>query len=165
MLAVSQGLRDQYTLLWGAGEDDSDSEGEFDEDEPGYKTDPMAAIYALLEKHLQVESSQNDDSWWAGGLMQRLTKHMNKNDASAANGTARDYASFHIRLGKKILFVYDLVGCESTFDSLRFVVDAVRPPQTGANFENEFGLPRYLAFEKHSDRPPVPVDFWHGIYD
>ena len=165
MLAVSTGMRDQYTLLWGAGEDDSDSEGEFDDDEPGYKTDPVAAIYALLEKHLQVESSQNDDSWWAGGLMQRLTKHMNKNDASAASGTARDYASFHKRIGKQILFVYDLLGCESQFDSLRFVIDAVRPPQTSANFEKDFGLPRCLTFEKHSDRPPVPVDFWHGIYD
>ena len=90
---------------------------------------------------------------------------MNKNDVSAANGTARDYASFRRRLGKKILFVYDLVGCDSAFDSLRFVIDAVRPPQTGAHFENEYGIPRYLTFEKHSDRPQVPVDFWHGIYD
>ena len=63
---MSTGLRDEFLLLWGAGEDDqSDSEGEFDDDEAGYQTDPIATIYSLLEKHLQIESSQNDDSWWA----------------------------------------------------------------------------------------------------
>ena len=164
-LAVSTGLRDEYTLLWGAGEDDSDSEGEFNEDDAGYQTDPIATIYSLLEKHLQIESSQNDDSWWAGGLMQRLTKHMNKNDVSAANGEARDYAGVHRRVGKPLLFMFDLVGCDSDFDSLRFVVDAARPPHSAANFERDFGLPRYLIFEKHNERPAMCMDFWRGIYD
>ena len=164
-MAVSTGLRDQYTLLWGAGEDDSESEGEWDDEDAAYQTAPLASIYSLLERHLQIESSQNDDSWWSGGLMERLTKNMNKNDPSRASSAARDYACFHRRLGKKLLFVYDLIGCDSTFDSLRFVIDAARPPQTSANFEKEFGLPRALTFEKHSERPPVPIDFWYGIYD
>ena len=97
--------------------------------------------------------------------MARLTKYMNKNDPGRATGVARDHAGLHRRLGKKLLFVYDLVGCDSTFDSLRFVIDAARPPQTSANFDKDFGIPRYLTFEKHSDRPPVDTDFWHGIYD
>ena len=162
---MSTGLRDQYTLLWGAGEDDSESEGEWDDEDAAYQTAPLASIYSLLERHLQIESSQNDDSWWSGGLMERLTKYMNKNDPGRATGAARDYAGFHRRLGKKLLFAYDLIGCDSTFDSLRFVIDAVRPPHTSANFEKDFGLPRYLTFEKHSDRPPDPTDFWYGIYD
>ena len=97
--------------------------------------------------------------------MERLTKYMNKNDPGRATGAARDYAGFHRRIGKKLLFVYDLVGCDSTFDSLRFVLDAVRPPQTSATFEKDFNLPRYLKFERHSERQPVAVDFWCGIYD
>ena len=66
---------------------------------------------------------------------------------------------------KILLFVYDLIGRDSNFDSLRFVMDAVRPPKTSANFEKDFGLPRYLTFEKHSERPRDPIDFWSGIYD
>ena len=165
VLAVSSGVRDEYTLLWGAGEDESDSEGSHDDDDALYQTAPISSVYALLERHLQIESSQNDDSWWAGGLMERLTKHTNKNDVSAASGAARDYAGFHKRVGKKLHFVYDLVGCESPFDSLRFVVDAVRPPQTRASFERDFGLPRFLAFEKYNERPAASVDFRHGVYD
>ena len=69
--------------------------------------------------------------------MERLTKYMNKNDPSRASSAARDYACFHKRLGKKLLFVYDLVGCDSTF----------------------------LMIEKHSERPPVQIDFWYGIYE
>ena len=90
---------------------------------------------------------------------------MNKNDFSAASGAVREYTSFQKRGAKKLHFVYDLIGCDSTFDSLRFVIDAVRPPQTSANFEKEFGLPRALTFEKHSERPPVQIDFWYGIYE
>ena len=97
--------------------------------------------------------------------MQRITNFMTQNDVSAASGAVRDYASFHKRGAKKLHFVYDLIGCESEFDSLRFVLDAVRPPQTSAAFEKDFNLPRYLKFEKHSERQPVAVDFWYGIYD
>ena len=97
--------------------------------------------------------------------MERLTKYMNKNDPGRASIAARDYAGFHRRVGKKLLFVYDLIGCDSSFESLRFVIDAVRPPKTSDNFEKDFGLPRYLTFEKHSDWPPVSIDFWSGIYD
>ena len=165
VLAVSRGVRDEFTLLWGAGEDESDSEGEFDEEDAGYQTAPIASIYALLDKHLQIESSQNDDSWWAGGLMQRLTKHMHNHGPDRASGAARDYAGVHKRLGRKLLFVYDLVGCESTYESLRFVIDAARPPHSGVTFERDFGLPRYLSFANHSERPAMSVDFWHGIYD
>ena len=165
VLALSTG-RDEYLLLWGAGGDDeSESEGEFDDEDVGYQTAPIASIYTLLERHLQVESSQNDDSWWAGGLMQRITQFMNKNDVTAASGAARDYTSFQKRGAKKLHFVYDLIGCESAFDSLRFVLDAVRPPKTSATFEKDYNLPRYLKFERHSERQPVVVDFWCGIYD
>ena len=98
--------------------------------------------------------------------MQRITHFMNKNDVSAASGAAREYASFQKRGANKLNFVYDLIGCLSEFDSLRFVLDAVRSPQTtSATFENDFNLPRYLKFERHSERQPVAVDVWCGTYD
>ena len=97
--------------------------------------------------------------------MQWITQFMNKNDVTAASGAARDYTTFQKRGAKKLHFVYDLIGCDSAFDSLRFVLDAVRPPKTSAHFEKDFNLPRFLTFEKHSERQPVAVDFWCGIYD
>ena len=59
---------------------DDDSEGSQDDEDVSYETTPLAAIYALLEKHLQIDDSQGEDAWFAGGLMERLTKHMDRND-------------------------------------------------------------------------------------
>jgi len=165
VLAVSTGLKDEYTLLWGAGDLDDDSEGSQDADEVGYDTTPLAAIYALLEKHLQIDDSQGEDAWFAGGLMERLTKHMNRNDHANALHAASEHAYFLKRVGKRILFVYDVISVDADFNTLRFVLDAVRPPETNAMFEQLYGIPRLLKFERAVDRPYVPVDFWRGIYD
>ena len=97
--------------------------------------------------------------------MERLTSHMNRNDVAAASDAARVYTHLHRRLGKKVLFVYDLVAAnDSDFDTLRFTLDAVRPPRSSALFEKLYGLPRYLKFEKSSRRAPASVDMWEGIY-
>ena len=164
-MAVSTGLKDEYTLLWGAGDLDDDSEGSNDEDEVGYETTPLAAIYALLEKHLQIDDSQGEDAWFAGGLMERLTKHMNRNDHANALHAVSEHTYFLKRVGKRILFVYDVISVDADFNTLRFVLDAVRPPETNARFEQLYGIPRLLKFERAVDRPYVPVDFWRGIYD
>ena len=65
---------------------------------------------------------------------------------------------------KKVLFVYDLVANDSDFDTLRFTLDAVRPPRSSALFEKLYGLPRFLQFEKSARRAPESVDMWAGIY-
>ena len=96
--------------------------------------------------------------------MERLTSHMSRNDLAGASLAAKEHTHLHKRLGKRLLFVYDLVGCESKFTSLHFVLDAVRPPHTSALFEKLCGLPRYLQFEKSSQRAPESVDIWAGIY-
>ena len=67
--------------------------------------------------------------------MERLSNHMNRNDSTGASLAAREHARFHTHVGKKLLFVYDLVAADSEFTSLRFVVDAVRHPVTNAAFE------------------------------
>ena len=94
VLAVSTGLKDEYTLLWGAGDLDDDSEGSQDADEVGYETTPLAANYALLEKHIQIDDSQGEDAWFAGGLMERLTKHMNRNDHANALHAVSEHTYF-----------------------------------------------------------------------
>jgi len=55
--------------------------------------------------------------------------------------------------------------CDADFSSLRFVVDAVRTPETSAKFKQLYGIPRLLKFERAIGRPSVPVDFWCGIYE
>ena len=97
--------------------------------------------------------------------MERLTSNMNRNDVAAASDAARVYTHLHRRLGKKVLFVYDLVANDSDFDTcLRFTLDAVRPPRSSALFEKLYGLPRFLQFEKSAQRAPESVDMWAGIY-
>ena len=56
------------------------------------------------------------------------------------------------------------MAAESEFTSLRFVLDAVRPPFTSAAFEKVYGLPRYLQLERSSERATESVDIWTGIY-
>ena len=66
-VAVSTGVRDAFLLLWGAGDDDSDTEGSQDEDSTGYETAPLASVYKILEQYLAIDnSSQGDDAWFAG---------------------------------------------------------------------------------------------------
>ena len=96
--------------------------------------------------------------------MERLTSHMNRNDDAAASDAAREHTQLHRRLGKKVLFVYDLVANDADFDTLRFTLDAVRPPRSSALFEKLYGLPRFLQFEKSARRAPESVDMWAGIY-
>ena len=65
-VAVSTGVRDAFLLLWGAGDDESDTEGSQDEDSTGYQTAPLACVYQLLEQHLAIDNSQGDDAYFAG---------------------------------------------------------------------------------------------------
>ena len=97
--------------------------------------------------------------------MERLTKHMNRNDPVSAAHAVSEHVYFQKRVGKRILFVYDVISCDADFSSLRFVLDAVRPPETNARFEQIYGIPRYLKFDRVSERASVPVDFWHGVYE
>ena len=97
--------------------------------------------------------------------MERLTKHMNRNDHANALHAVSEHTYYQKRVGKRILFVYDVISVDADFNTLRFVLDAVRPPETNARFEQLYGIPRLLKFERAVDRPYVPVDFWRGIYD
>ena len=67
-------------------------------------------------------------------------------------------------LGKKVLFVYNIVANDADFDTLRFTLDAVRPPRSSALFEKLYGLPRFLQFEQSARRAPESVDMLAGIY-
>ena len=96
--------------------------------------------------------------------MERLSNHMSRNDSAGASLAARAHAGFHTHAGNKLLFVYEVVAVDSEFTSLRFVLDAVRPPFTSAAIEKVYGLPRYLQFERSSERAAESVDIWSGIY-
>ena len=163
-VAVSTSNREEYTLLLGAGDSESDTEGSQDEDDTGYETAPIASVYQLLEQYLAMDQSQGLDCRYAGGLMERLSSHMDRNDSTGAARAAREHTRLHQRLGKKLLFVYDLVASDSDFDTLKYVLDAVRPPYTCAAFEHVYGIPRYLQFERRSERAIESVDIWAGIY-
>ena len=111
-----------------------------------------------------MDQSQGLDCWYAGGLMERLSSHLDRNDSAGAVRAAREHTHLHKRAGKKLLFVYDLVASDSGFDTLKYVLDAVRPPFTSATFEQIYGIPRYLQFERRSERANESVDVWAGIY-
>ena len=96
--------------------------------------------------------------------MERLSNQMNRNDSAGASLAAREHARFHTYVGKKLVFVYDLVASNATFSDLKFVLNAVRPPFTSAAFEKVYGLPRYLQLERSSERAAESVDIWTGIY-
>ena len=68
-----------------------------------------------------------------------------------------------------ILFVYDFVTCEASFDNLRFVRDAGRPPLAEGLCDKHFlethGLPRKLEFDSHMTfASRSATNWWKGVY-
>ena len=143
---------------------------EDDEDEM-YRSACLESVQKLLEMTSRQslvadeESPQTDDAWWVGGAMPRLAESMG--DVALATRIAHDYSGWQSH--GPILFVYDIVKCDSPFRHLRYVLDAGRPPLqehlADEHFLIEFSIPRRLSFiprapRQKNDRP----NLFKGVY-
>ena len=74
---------------------------------------------------------------------------------------------YRLRRRMPVSFVYDMVRCTLSFDALRFVSDAGRPPlgnMPDEDFERLYSIPRRLRFRSNAMREPSPSDWWSEVY-
>ena len=68
---------------------------------------------------------------------------------------ARFYTAQHLQ------FVYDIVSPDTSFDNMKYVLDAARKPLLDtSNFEEVYGLPRLLVFKRAAARVSKPHNWW-----
>ena len=116
-----------------------------------------------------MELTKSDDVWLSGGALRRLTQAMAQRHISRAFKMVTQTQASRLHSQMPLLFVYDFVTCEASFDTLRFVRDAGRPPLTSVlcekHFVEVFGLPRKLSFDKqHRYASRSPTKWWEGVY-
>ena len=66
-----------------------------------------------------------------------------------------------------IQFVYDLIHVPTSFQNLKFTMDAARTPLRNLGdeeFLSVYGLPRKLTFKMAEPRETVPTDLWSILY-
>lgn len=174
-----KGSQDGFTLLWHT--DDKHLEGkesaeEIEDGSEDYDPAPLAFVERLLEKRFQNElelssegCGERGEAWLTGGGMRRLTDAMSKQHISCAYKLVSDTQASRLHSQVPLLFVYDFVTCEASFDKLRFVRDAGRLPLTSVlcekHFMDIFGLPRKLSFDvQHNYASRSPIKWWEGVY-
>eukprot|EP00973_Karenia_brevis_P033264 4589639-Karenia_brevis.AAC.1 len=101
--------------------------------------------------------------------MHRLTNAMKSRKTSLeAWGVANDILASRINDHEQLLFVYDFCTCTCSFDTLKYVRDARRPPlQTEMNderFAQIYGLSAEVTFTRYKPRERITTNWWQGIY-
>ena len=153
----------RFLLLWGAGASMKD-----DEAEEFYSETPLAAVYRILNKTFESGLRASDEQGAAelpGGWVYNVSKSKSVHQAATAL-----YEEIASRLGtrQKLRFVYDLTNCETAFDELKYVNDAMRglPEElSDEEFLRTAGIPRRLAFRPHGlPRPTYRSDWWSSVY-
>ena len=64
-------------------------------------------------------------------------------------------------------FVYELIHVPTSFQNLKFTMDAARAPLRilgDEEFLSVYGLPRKLTFKVAEPRETVPTDLWSILY-
>ena len=156
----------QYRLLWGIYHPCPPPPGD-DEHVDGYDTTPLAEIYKILEEyHEQGEmaDTSNDEGWYKGGVMNKISSSM-KRDAPDGVRIALKAHEARATTGNPLRFVWDVVGTDAKLDSMKYVLDAAREPLVDIpDFEQVYGMPRYLTFVTKKQRTPIETNLFEGIY-
>ena len=97
--------------------------------------------------------------------MEKLTKKIAKSNTSGAFEASIECNTSKTIVGKPLHFVYDIVGTETKFDDLKYILDAAQAPlQDGPNFEKIYGVSRLLTFDVKARRKSVEADIFENVY-
>ena len=98
--------------------------------------------------------------------MEKLIKKVAQSTATGVYETALAYNTTQALVGKPLHFVYDIVGVETKWTDLKYVLDAAaRPPlKDGPNFEKVYGITRKLTFDNKSKRRPAASNIFENVY-
>ena len=97
--------------------------------------------------------------------MQKLEKERTKANTSGVYQTAIECNASRTVIGYPLLFVYDIVGVDTKFKDLKYILDAAHPPlKDSTHFEKIYGLPRLLKFHVRTKRQPVDANMFANVY-
>ena len=182
-LLLHTGVPRKYHLLWGAAlpnsdmddsseMDDDDCDAEVTEDVSGYACTPLARAYDLFAHLLDMQLREEDSS--NSGIVARLSGRMHQqNGEVAASMCRRHYDRMLWMKGCPVGFAWDLRNANAEgFDSLKSIFDAGAVPAISSSsaglaentFEQKYGFPRLLRFNRAKLRRPTKIDWFRDVY-
>ena len=149
----------------------NDFDAEVTEDVSGYACTPLARAYDLFDHLLEMQLLSQD----AGkcGIVARLSGRMQQqNGEVAASMCRRHYDRISSTKGCPVGFAWDLVNANvDGFDSLKGIFDAGVIPSIASSagladtvFEQKYGFPRLLRFNRANLRRATEIDWFHDVY-
>ena len=135
---------------------------------------PLAELYTILEQFFRSDHwlrAQSTDGWADGGVMKGIRRGI-QSSVGATGGRWVANSIFYQQLarGAKLSFVYDLVTGAAEFSSLKYTLDAAKPPlrtdlDDDAEFESLYGISRRLRFRHAVPRKAWRHDVFTDIYE
>ena len=92
--------------------------------------------------------------------MQKFTSKPLKQCVAAS----RDATAAGFYTHQHLQFVYDIVSPDTSFDNMKYVIDARKQLSDTSNFEEVYGLPRRLVFKRAEARVSKPQNWW-SVYE
>jgi hypothetical protein len=182
-LLLHTGVPRKYHLFWGAAlpnddtgdiseMEDDDFDAEVTEDVSGYACTPLARAYDLFAHLLEMQLLEEDPSH--SGIVARLSGRMQQqNGEVAASMCRRHYDRMFSMKGCPVGFAWDLRNANvDGFDSLKSIFDAGAIPSIASSsagladnmFEQKYGFPRLLRFNRANLRRPTEIDWFRDVY-
>lgn len=137
------------------------------EDVTEYSCTPLETVTELLAeirtRDMDKSTRIDEFDYWLGGVMPRSSAKPIYRAIEAVDVNVRQ----RLRYGSHVHFVYDLVPATTSFENLKFVLNAARPPLcsvTDPEFEESYGLNKTLKFKNAEQREVAPSDLWSTLY-
>ena len=154
------------TLVW-ASQATRQPHQDTPEDSEEYSCTPLESVAALLADIIARDMADpihaDEFAWWLGGVVPKCSTKPIYRAIEAVDANVRQ----RLRHGNHMHFVYDLVPATTPLTSLRFVLDAGRPPLRSVAeepFQEAYGLDKTLMFKNAKPKEVKPSDLWSTLY-
>ena len=179
-LLMFTGVPKVFNLFWNASLDDEgvDSSSDPYEDDydscsdlAGYTCTPLARAYDLFLNLLDQSLFEDAATGHIrSGIGSHFATKITQQNGEVAASLARERYDRVLATHRRVEFVWDLVDCSASFDSLHAILDASNIPMLKVprgcvrKFRRTYGLPMLLAFTESSARTPSEIDWFTGVY-
>ena len=178
-LLMFTGVPKVFNLFWNATRDDCletssdlyEDDDDFCSDLAGYTCTPLARAYDLflnlLDQNLFEDAATGHIR---SGIGSHFATKITQQNGELAASLARERYYRVLATHRRVEFVWDLVDCSASFDSLHAILDASNIPMLKVprgcvrKFRRTYGLPMLLAFTESSARTPSEIDWFTGVY-
>ena len=158
-------LRTSAMIIWGLPSKAQVVEEEQDSSE--YSTTPMESVQSLLKEVSKRNANDSEQAsefqWWLGGAFRQSS------NKPVFRALCQVDADVYQRIDSRVSlhFVYDLVAAATSFNDLKFVLDAGRCPLRDIPsdvFKETYGIKKELSFKRAEKREAKPTDLWSVLY-